>query len=109
MNMYKWIERVIYLDEKKALPLLSFPSVQMLYVTVKELVMNSNYQALGMKMLADRYDMPAVPSFMDLSVEAEAFGSKTVYGADEVPTIIGRIVEDEDDAVLAYLEFKGLS
>ena len=98
MNMYKWIERVIYLDEKKALPLLSFPSVQMLYVTVKELVMNSNYQALGMKMLADRYDMPAVPSFMDLSVEAEAFGSKTVYGADEVPTIIGRIVEDEDDA-----------
>lgn len=97
MNMYKWIERMIYLEERKAFPLLSFPSVQILYVTVKELVTNSNYQALGMKMIADRYDMPAVPSFMDLSVEAEAFGSRTVYQADEVPTIIGKIIEDEED------------
>lgn len=97
MNMYKWIERLIYQEDKKAFPLLSFPSVQMLFVTVKELVTDSNYQALGMKMLADKYDMPAVPSFMDLSVEAEAFGSHTVYAADEVPTIIGKIVETEQD------------
>ena len=97
MNMYRWIERMIYLDDKKPLPLLSFPSVQLLYVTVKELVDSSTYQALGMKMLADKYDMPAVPSFMDLSVEAEAFGARTVYAVDEIPTIIGRLVDDEED------------
>lgn len=97
MNMYRWIERMIYTEEKKAMPLLSFPSVQLLYVTVKELVDSSTFQALGMKMLADKYDMPAAPSFMDLSVEAEAFGARTVYAADEVPTIIGQLVEDEDD------------
>lgn len=98
MNMCKWIDKLIYQDDKKAFPLLSFPSVQILYVTVKELVTDSNYQALGMKMIADKYDMPAVASFMDLSVEAEAFGARAVYAADEVPTIIGQLIETEEDA-----------
>jgi len=98
MNMNKWMDKLIYEEDKKAFPLLSFPSVQMLFVTVKELVSDSNAQALGMKMLADKYPMAAVPSFMDLSVEAEAFGSRAVYAADEVPTIIGKIVETEEDA-----------
>ncbi len=98
MNMYKWIDTQIYQDKKKPFPLLSYPSVQMLYVTVKELVNDSNLQALGMKMIADAYDMPASTAYMDLSVEAEAFGSRTSYATDEVPTILGKIIEDEEDA-----------
>lgn len=98
MNMSKWVDKLIYEEDKKAFPLLSFPSVQMLYVTVKELVSDSNYQALGMKMLADKYPTPAVASFMDLSVEAEAFGARTVYAADEVPTNIGRLIKTDEDA-----------
>lgn len=97
MNMYKWVDKLIYEEDKKAFPLLSFPSVQMLFVTVKELVSDSNYQALGMKMLADKYQMPAVASFMDLSVESEAFGARTVYAADEVPTNIGKLIATEED------------
>lgn len=98
MNMYHWVEKMIYADEKKPMPILSFPSVQMLCVTVKELVSDSNYQALGMKMIADKYDTAASVSFMDLSVEAEAFGARCVYAADEVPTIIGSIVKTEEEA-----------
>jgi len=98
MNMYNWIEKMIYGD-KKALPVLSFPSVQSLYITVKELVASSAYQAMGMKLIADRYDMPASLTFMDLSVEAEAFGARAVYGTDDVPTITGKLVADEAAAV----------
>ena len=98
MDMNKWIEEQIKEVEKKATPLLSFPSVQMLYVTVKELISSSNNQALGMKMIADKYDMAAAVAFMDLSVEAEAFGSTTIYSADEVPTITGSIVTTEEEA-----------
>ncbi len=98
MNMYKWVEKMINDEETKALPILSFPSVQLLFVTVRELVSDSNLQALGMKMLADKYDMPASVSFMDLSVEAEAFGSKTVYAADEVPTVLGSVVSTPAEA-----------
>lgn len=98
MNMYKWIGKIINEEETKTMPILSFPSVQLLFVTVRELVSDSNLQALGMKMLADKYDTCAAVSFMDLSVEAEAFGAKTVYAADEVPTIIGSIISKESDA-----------
>lgn len=98
MNMFKWIEKVINDDDVKTMPILSFPSVQLLFVTVRELVSDSNLQAMGMKMLADKYDTMASVSFMDLSVEAEAFGAKTVYAADEVPTIMGSIVSKSSDA-----------
>lgn len=98
MNMYNWMEQVIYTENKKPLPIISFPAIQYLYVTVRELVANSNLMAMGMRLVADYYDMPAALGYMDLSVESEAFGAHTVYGADEVPTIIGRLVSDEKDA-----------
>jgi len=44
MNMYKWMDKLIYEENKKALPLLSFPSIQILFVTVKELVTDSNHR-----------------------------------------------------------------
>ena len=34
---------------------------------------------------------------MDLSVEAEAFGSKIVVSDDEVPTVVGAIVDEDSD------------
>jgi uroporphyrinogen decarboxylase len=97
MNMYNWVERMIY-GEKKPLPVLSYPAVQFLYVTVKELACSSGYQAMGMRLIADRYNMPAALAYMDLSVEAEAFGAHTVYSPDEVPTVIGKIVTTQEDA-----------
>ncbi|MDO4572288.1 MAG: uroporphyrinogen decarboxylase family protein, partial [Clostridia bacterium] len=96
--MYRWIEKMIFDEEKKALPILSFPAVQLLFVTVKELIESSGYQALGMRLLADQYDMPAALSYMDLSVEAEAFGARAVYAADEIPTIVGQIVDSAEAA-----------
>ncbi len=98
MNMYNWMDRVIYSENKKPMPLVSFPAVQFLYVTTRELVTSSDLQAMGMRLIADRYDMAAAMSYMDLSVEAEAFGATAVFSADEVPNIIGKIVADEEDA-----------
>jgi uroporphyrinogen decarboxylase len=98
MNMYNWLEQQIYAERKKALPILSFPAVQYLHITVRELVADSSEQAIGMRLIADNYDMPAAMSYMDLSVEAEAFGAHTVYAADEIPTIIGRLVSNEEEA-----------
>ena len=70
-NMTKWIEEMIAAPEKKAMPLLSFPSVQKLNVTVKEALLSSDLQAQGMKIVADSTDSSAAVSFMDLSLEAE--------------------------------------
>ena len=97
MDMYNWIDRVINSD-KKPLPLLCYPATNFLYITVKELVDSSSQQAVGMRLIADHYDMLASVSYMDLSVEAEAFGSKVRIDANEVPTVLGAIVEEAEDA-----------
>ncbi|MCQ2452486.1 MAG: uroporphyrinogen decarboxylase family protein [Oscillospiraceae bacterium] len=98
MNMNAWLDQLIHNRNKTPFPLLAYPAVQMMFISVKELVTNPNWQAMGMRLIADRWDMPAVASYMDLSVEAEAFGATCVYGEDEVPTIVGRLVSNEEEA-----------
>ena len=97
-NMRNWAADIIAAPVKQPLPILSFPSVQLLDVSVRELVVSSDLQAKGMKLVADRVPSAAAVSMMDLSVEAEAFGSKIVFSDDEVPTVLGSIVSDEDEA-----------
>jgi uroporphyrinogen decarboxylase len=97
--MKKWIEELLSAESKKPLPILSFPSVSLLGISVKELISSSELQAKGMKAVADATDAAAAVSFMDLSVEAEAFGATICVSDDEVPTVKGRLVSDEDEAV----------
>ncbi len=98
MNVQKWLEEIRTSPVKKPMPILSFPSVQLMGCTVRELVMDSALQAKGMKAVADRVDSCAAVSMMDLSVEAEAFGAQVRISDDEVPTVIGHIVETEEEA-----------
>ena len=80
--MNTWIEELLGANIKKPLPILSFPSVSLLGVSVKELISSSELQAKGMRAIADATDASAAVSFMDLSVEAEAFGA-TICVSDE--------------------------
>ena len=97
-NMKQWVADVIAAPVKKPLPVLSFPAVQLMGITVKELLFDSRFQAIGMKMIAEHCDSAAAVSLMDLSVEAEAFGSKIIFSDDEVPTVTGRIVSSMVEA-----------
>ena len=97
-NMSSWMNSLMGVHEKKPLPVLSFPCVSLLGITVRELISDSELQAKGMKAVADRTDAAASVSFMDLSVEAECFGATVVVSDDEVPTVKGRIVNDMDEA-----------
>ena len=97
-NMKQWIENLKSTGAKKPLPVLSFPCVSLLGITVRELISDSALQAKGMKAVADRTDAAASVSFMDLSVEAECFGATVVVSDDEVPTVKGRIINDTDEA-----------
>lgn len=95
MNMKQWLQDQISASRKRAMPVLSFPSTQLLGVTVRELISDSDLQAKGMKAVADRCDTAASVSLMDLSVEAEAFGAQIRVSDDEVPTVMGSILPDE--------------
>ena len=97
-DMKRWIGAQIHTGPKKPLPLLSFPCVQMMGISVRELISDSSLQAEGMARIAKRVDAAAAVSLMDLSVEAEAFGSRVHISDDEVPTVVGAIVTDEEEA-----------
>lgn len=97
-NVRLWLEEMKKAPVKKALPVLSFPAIQLMGITVKELISDSNLQAKGMKLIADRVDAAASVSLMDLSLEAECFGSTIRYSDDEVPTVIGSIISTEAEA-----------
>lgn len=97
-SMKKWLDDIRESSVKKAMPILTFPAVQLLGVSVKELISDSDMQAKGMKLIAERTDASAAVSFMDLSVEAECFGAEIRVSDEEVPTVIGKLINDEDEA-----------
>lgn len=96
--MYKWLEAVRNNPKKKPMPVLSYPAIQMTGVNVRELSFSAEAQARGMKLVADRTDALASVSLMDLSVEAECFGSQVKMTEDEVPTVVGAIVTTPEEA-----------
>lgn len=98
MDMKAWLHEQLTADKRRALPILSFPSIQLLGITVRELISDSELQARGMCEVAKRCPAAASVSMMDLSVEAECFGSQIRFSDDEVPTVIGSVVETPEDA-----------
>ena len=97
-NMKQWLSQMCGADTKKALPILSFPAISLLGISVRELIADSELQARGMAAVAARTDSAASVSLMDLSVEAECFGAEIRFSDDEVPTVIGQLIHDEDEA-----------
>ncbi|MCL2001209.1 MAG: uroporphyrinogen decarboxylase family protein [Planctomycetes bacterium] len=97
MDMQQWIRNLKKTGPKKTMPILSFPVISLMNVSVRTLVSDSDLQAKGMKMIADRCPTSATVSMMDLSVEAEAFGCQTKVPDDEVPTVVGRLLTCEAD------------
>lgn len=98
INMTKWLNNIVFSNARYAMPILTFPVVGSLGYSVNDAVTNGHTQYEVVKTVADRYpDHIAALMFMDLSVEAEAFGAKTLYREDEVPTIIGHLLKDIED------------
>lgn len=88
-DMKRWLEELRGAPVKKAMPVLSFPAIQLMGISVRELISSSDAQARGMQLVAQRTDAAASVSLMDLSVEAECFGSAIRVSDEEVPTVVG--------------------
>lgn len=97
-EMKKWLEEWRTAPVKKAFPVLSFPAIQIMGISVRDLINDAHAQAKGMKLVAERTDSAASVSLMDLSVEAECFGAKIRVSDDEVPTVIESVVSSKEEA-----------
>lgn len=97
-DMKAWLEALRTAPAKKPLPILSFPAVQLMGLTVGELISSAEAQARAMELVAKRTDAAASVSLMDLSVEAECFGARIRVSDEEVPTVVGSVVTSEEEA-----------
>ena len=55
-DMKQWLAEWKASPVKKAFPVLSFPAVQLMGISVKELIADASAQARGMKIVAQRSD-----------------------------------------------------
>ncbi len=98
MNMRDRLEEIRIADVKKPMPVLSFPCVQLMGMNVRELLSDPDNQANGMKAVADRTDSFAALGFMNLSLEAEAFGADVKISDTNVPVVTAPLTEDIEAA-----------
>ena len=84
--------------KERTVPILSFPSTQLLGIGVNELIASSDKQVAGMKAIVAKCPVGASLNMMDLSVEAEAFGAKIRFSEQEIPTVEQGVLEDVTEA-----------
>lgn len=97
--MDEWLKQIRIKKNKRAMPVLTFPAIQLLNTSVEKLISDSNLQSEALKLINQRCHPLAIMGFMDLSVEAEAFGANIRFSEDEVPAVVGSIIKSEEDVI----------
>ncbi len=98
ITMKRWVEDIIASSDRKAFPFMAGTGASLAGVRFADALRDAAKQAACVGALAARYESAACITFMDLSVEAEAFGGEARWMGDETPTITGRIVTDAASA-----------
>ena len=98
MNNRQWIESTIKSKNITSIPIMTNPGIELVGMTVLDAVKNGESHFKAIEALADRYpQFGASTVIMDLTVEAEAFGSELVFSEDEVPSVVGRLVSGMEE------------
>ena len=96
------------LQKKKrlAIPIMTHPGIELCGSSVLKAVTDGQAHADAICALNDRFPADAVTAIMDLTVEAEAFGARIRFSENEIPNVVGRLVQDA--ASVAELEIPSL-
>lgn len=98
MNVTQWIESVILTPERKSMPFMTHPGIELIGKKVIDAVMDGEIHFQAMQALNERFPKAvACTTIMDLTVEAEAFGAKLRMNENEIPTVISRLLSNFDD------------
>ena len=94
MNMKRWVADVIRQREVTALPVMTHPGIEMNGHTVREAVSNGRVHYEAVMTLTRRYPAVAAATIMDLTTEAEAFGTEIAFSDEAVPAVVGHMLPD---------------
>jgi len=96
MNVFDWVNSVLDSPKTVVIPIMTHPGIEAIGKTIIEAVNDGETQFQAIKAIQEKYSPDAATMIMDLTVEAEAFGSKIHLSEKEIPSVVGRIVCDQD-------------
>jgi uroporphyrinogen decarboxylase len=100
MNMTDWKNSISTSPEKIAVPVMTYPGLQLIGKSVIDMVTVGEVQYNCVKALSDKFpSIGATTLIMDLSVEAEAFGSHINFSENEIPTVSKRLINSFEQVV----------
>lgn len=85
---------------------MTHPGIELAGRTVLQAVTDGQVHADAICALNEKFPAAAVTAIMDLTVEAEAFGSQVLFAEDDIPNVTGRLVCDLDS--VQALQIPGL-
>lgn len=98
INMKKWLFKLSNSIERQVMPIMTYPGLKLVNMGIMDIITDGEKQFKCMQALASKYPAAASVTVMDLSAEAEAFGSPINFSNNEVPTVASRIIHDEESA-----------
>ncbi len=98
MHANKFNELVLASPRRVAMPIAVYPGLALTGATLQDIVTNPQAQLEAVAALHERYQTPVVIAAMDLSAEAEAFGCAVQMAANEIPSVLGRLVTTKAQA-----------
>jgi len=97
-DMKKWMYEILNSNERYAMPVMTYPGLDLVKKKIMDVITDGQAQFECIEALAKKYPSAAAMTIMDLSVEAEAFGSPIKFSDNEVPAVSARIVTDLETA-----------
>ena len=94
-NMYNWLHDITLSNYRSAMPIAGYIGADIIGKGIDAVVKNGKLQFECIKALTDRFPSIAAMTFMDLSVEAEAFGCQVKFADKEAPTVISNVANDK--------------
>ena len=94
--MNKFIKQLQDSDKRIAIPIMTHPGIEAIGKKVVDAVTDGEIHYQAIRHVTETYDTKACTVIMDLTVEAEAFGCTISMPEDEVPSVTGRLVYDEE-------------
>lgn len=95
--MKKWLQSLVSPSKRHALPILTAPGIFLIGEKADAVYQNGEDQFRAIKAVLDRFPMEAALTMMDLSVEAEAFGTPVQFHEHETPNVTAAIVHDKGE------------
>lgn len=89
-----WVSSILASGQRRAIPILASPGALLAGLAPGRVYRSGAWQYACLEALAKRFPADVMVTFMDLSLEAEAFGCGIAFSDHEIPTVSGAVASD---------------